>query len=377
LFNKDGVKCKFRDVVIFPDSSHAKPSLGLITDRQPACLQPNWEAVNHSTSSNGPFRQALVTAFSQVQADDSICKGWEYRTVFVFLGDQPQHIFFRVASYLNLLQAIKGEGLSEGDYAIVRLRHPSNMDYRYSDWEKKLFPRLQTLQEFAGGHATCLKHAVLVPFAFASMVFQCKMLANLRRECQKCSASSGGSWESLLELRRMVLSSCGVAEADACSRPNRTVRVGVILRKPYRRWHTETMKGFQRVLANEEELTGGVRAAVPDASVATARPEALHICEQVRFAAESDILLGVHGSGMVHLMWTGRHAVVVEMNPPNQLGNPTFRMLSSLVGRRYESVMARQRNQQLVEANVAGTARAVARWAATLKAEQARCPARR
>ena len=59
------------------------------------------------------------------------------------------------------------------------------------------------------------------------------------------------------------------------------------------------------------------------------------MCEQIQLAHTADDLVGVHGAGLVHLWWLQDHALMFEIVPRTQLGNPTFKMLSTLTGRRY------------------------------------------
>ena len=65
--------------------------------------------------------------------------------------------------------------------------------------------------------------------------------------------------------------------------------------------------------------------------------EDLGICEQISLVHNTDILIGVHGAGLVHLWWLQDHALLFELVPRSQLSNPTFKMLSTLTGRRYYS----------------------------------------
>jgi capsular polysaccharide biosynthesis protein len=103
-------------------------------------------------------------------------------------------------------------------------------------------------------------------------------------------------------------------------------RVTIISRKSYIRWKGDSK--FQRILENEEEMVSTLQNASIklNIEVEVVRLEQMDMCEQIRKAAQSDVLVGVHGAGLVHLwwMWT-ENPTLVEIEPKSQVGNPSFR----------------------------------------------------
>merc|ERR1711879_469169 len=92
----------------------------------------------------------------------------------------------------------------------------------------------------------------------------------------------------------------------------------------------------------------------------------MHICEQVAMAAMADVLIGVHGAGLVHLWWLAKkHATMIELEPRSQVGNPSFRKvflrtlitesmhifhfrtLTALSGKKYVSVRAEKAQSKI------------------------------
>ena len=63
--------------------------------------------------------------------------------------------------------------------------------------------------------------------------------------------------------------------------------------------------------------------------------EDLGICSQVELAHSADVLIGVHGAGLVHLWWLRNESLIYEVEPLSQILNPTFSMLAELSGHRY------------------------------------------
>ncbi len=108
---------------------------------------------------------------------------------------------------------------------------------------------------------------------------------------------------------------------------NATRRITLISRKPYERWQGDQANAnFRRVLENENQLVLALnKLNSPKANVTVVHLEQMDICEQVRAASESDVLMGVHGAGLVHLWWLRDDAAIVELEPNNQRSNPSFR----------------------------------------------------
>ena len=78
-----------------------------------------------------------------------------------------------------------------------------------------------------------------------------------------------------------------------------------------------------------------LKSTFVNTSVIPARMEEFSLCEQIQLAHTADVLVGVHGAGLVHLWWLQSHAFMFEIAPRTQVSNPTFKMLSTLTGRRY------------------------------------------
>ena len=109
---------------------------------------------------------------------------------------------------------------------------------------------------------------------------------------------------------------------------NKTI-VTFISRKPYTRWKGDNAeKNFHRILENEDKLVEALQSVKQDLNlhIDVVHFETMEICKQIEKSALSDILIGVHGAGLVHLWWLmKRHATVIELEPHSQKGNPTFR----------------------------------------------------
>ena len=109
----------------------------------------------------------------------------------------------------------------------------------------------------------------------------------------------------------------------------------MILRKPYHRWNGDFDANFQRVLSNQNDVVQALRQEFPATNITTTYMENIPICEQIEMVHSADVLMGVHGAGLVHSWWLQEDALLFELVPPSQKGNPSFKTLTKLTGRRY------------------------------------------
>ena len=135
--------------------------------------------------------------------------------------------------------------------------------------------------------------------------------------------------------RRRVLKACNIIDGKINN--SASFMVAVISRKPYTRWISDDPKKFQRVLRNEDEMVDRIRIVFPNVTVKVLHMETLTVCEQVKYAVEADVMLGVHGAGLVHFWWMREEAFALELEPSFQTSNPSFKMLTTLAGRNYKS----------------------------------------
>lgn len=276
----------------------------------------------------------------------SNCDTWINKTTF-FHVSEAYHIYFRFLDLYNIFSNIHSYELSEGNYHVIRIG-PFDNRYRYPDFDRALFPgTLITLNDLPKNSTVCFKKVVFVPLCYQSTPFRCKMSQSLRNLCFKCNGR-GLSGSSLQLFRGRVLQACNISENDYC---DKSPHLTVVSRKPYERWKTDNPKKFQRVLQNEDEMVATIRETFPHVVVRVLHMEHLDVCEQIRSAVEADVMLGVHGAGLVHFWWLREEATGFELEPTFQVGNPSFRMLTTIAGRKYVSLRIRGSSTSVV-ANV-------------------------
>ena len=217
---------------------------------------------------------------------------------------------------------------------IIRLSGSDN--YMFPRFDATLFPevKVQTLEDFKDVK-TCFRNVVLVPKSYASPIFQCKNRVWLRTRCMQCDGK-GKNETHISSFRSRVLKVCSHRVRDMAANKSHGLIV-LVSRAPYLRNKKDNVRNFERVLDNEAELAGKIRGNFTNSTVKVVHLESLDLCEQVAYAHNADIYMGVHGSGLVHLWWIRDDALVYEMEPHYEIANPTFRMLARLAGRNYHS----------------------------------------
>ena len=344
--NPHMVYCTLENAAMLgPRAARARPEYKLL-EGEKKCPNPSAEGVHKTSEKGDPTRITLDKIIAQTPIPSSVCQVWINKTAFLYAGDQAVHIYFRMNAYFNLHKAIISEGVDPGEFVIIRLSHDSQkLTYLFPEWEKKLFPELVHIDELPNV-TICFRKTVLVPHAFAGVLFRCKMESSVSSDCFNCKGR-GLYGTSLYSFRHRVLSSCGLIDSD-----HQQKRITLISRTPYERWKGDKSTKFQRVLSNEKELVDTLRSKFPHTNTTVAHMEGLPICTQIGLAHQADVVMGVHGAGLVHLWWLQENGLALELNPSFELSNPTFKMLSTLAGRNYVSITLTSSARSNVRVNV-------------------------
>lgn len=309
--------------------SEREDSIQILDDKDMSCPNPTSQAVSKRMENGDYVRVVIETVVKGKKVSSNICQKWIDKTAFFFTG-HPFHIYFRFLDYYNLHKALSDYNLHEEEYDIIRVSTGTS-EYHYASLENKLFPNMMHISDLPDV-VTCYKRVVLVPKSYASTLFQCKMHWSLKDHCLSCDGK-GLSDTDLQTFRKRVVRACSLDD----ERHHKDSRLVLISRKPYIRSPTDELRKFERVLSNEGDLVKGIQSTFPSTNVTVTHLEDLPICDQVLYANQADVLLAVHGAGLVHLWWLREDALAVEMEPHYEAGNPSFKVLSKLTGRKYQS----------------------------------------
>ena len=303
----------------------------LINDRDTVCAKPAVESFSKKVERDDFQLKLLNKIMTSETKPASACDVWVNKTAVFFINEK-YHIYFRLIEYYTVHKALWDLQVNEGDYVVVRIS--TNEDMRYPEFDDALFPGALSLKDFPQEATVCFKKIVTVPRCFSSIPFRTKMNGRIRNKCFQCHGD-GLTGTPFYSFRKRALKACNLTDEEPRF-PGGTIVV--ISRKPYERYPKDQSQRFERVLTNEDNLVSELTKAFPSAQISVIHLEDLPICEQIRYAHSADVMLGVHGAGLVHFWWLRDSALAYEMEPSFEVGNPTFKMLTTLTGRRYQSV---------------------------------------
>ena len=259
----------------------------------------------------------------------SQCERWVKGTTFFYVG-MESHIYFKFLGWFNVYQSLLAHNKLT-NYTIVRLPEGNN-SFLFPEFEKNLFSNVIHLQDF-NDDVVCFEDLVLVPWAYGAAAFRCRIEKKLKRKCLECNGK--GIDNAYKTFRSKVLTACGLEE-NFNRDPNLQKKILVIERKQYNRRIGDDAKVFTRVWINSQDLINDMRKKYPHYNVTGIYAEELTLCQQIQHAHSADILIGMHGAGMVHVWWTKEDATIIEIMPKSQRGNIAFKSLSTYLGQTYK-----------------------------------------
>ena len=278
----------------------------------------------------------------------SKCDRWIKETTFFYVG-MENHIYFKFLGWYNLHRSLMSYD-QLGNYTIVRLPEGNNT-FLFSEFEQAIFPNVIKLDDFRD-EVVCFKELVLAPWAYGAPAFRCRIEGTaLKRRCLQCNGK--GIENDFKSFRRRAISGCNLTDTpDLNSVSPRRKNIVVIERKQYNRRIGDQAKSFTRVWENSHELIARLKQKFPHANVIGIYAEDLTICQQMAYAHSADILVGMHGAGMVHSWWTQEGSSVVELIPKSQRGNVAFKSLATFLGRQYKEFTKVSEVKNVVKVNI-------------------------
>ena len=437
-----GVTCTFQNIAVntrnimksLQDCARncdvrSSKSLFLLEDKQTQCPIPTISLLMNKTDQHDytrNFVQELLMLNKMQRRDPLQCGQWVNKTALFFIANEPYNVYFQFLTYYNVFLTMKLLSTKEGalrrglvsfrsvprDLILVRLSDAA--DYKFGDFEQKLFPQLTVLSRLSDSvndtrsaskdsNITCFQSVVKVPWAYSAFPFRGVVDSRLKNKTLKCyntvqnplrintqteqevgehtnnvlseqpqtsvdqheqgikyreiklaaeSSQTVAVLQDMIVFRSLVLKACGIKENKLQSdysiprdkvmvRQRFPLQVVVIKRKPYLRHGLDHPNLFQRILSNEDELiTTLIQNISRDfLNVTSVYMEELDICNQVKLAHSADILIGVHGAGLVHSWWMRENGMLLELVPLTKLDRPTYKILAGLTGRKYYSVI--------------------------------------
>jgi len=240
-------------------------------------------------------------------------------------GDESRNLFHVATDLLNAIEASLIVGVARPDVEVVILDNAPPSPYDEL-WPRIIAPRrgVRRVGDFAG-RRVLFRRAIFSPPGYHSFFF-----AGVRGE--NPVPQRVGLVDAFVGL---ILRAYGI---DPHREPPRSgpLRATLVLRRPY-----QGHRYMARRLANEEACVAVLRSAglAVQAIDFACRP----FEEQLRIAAETDILVGIHGAGLTHFLWMPPHGGLLEVDPESGGSWRCFRHLATWTGREAALIPEQQR----------------------------------
>ena len=69
------------------------------------------------------------------------------------------------------------------------------------------------------------------------------------------------------------------------------------------------------------------------------------VCEQIRLVHDADILIGMHGAGLIHAWWLQKNALLFEIITEEKAYNPAYKMMSTLAGGELQGILSKPKRK--------------------------------
>ena len=208
------------------------------------------------------------------------------------------NLFHTMTDWWNVFEAVPQEFWTENnklDIVWLDGHAQGNLDPVWST----AFGQVTPVKHLKG--PTCYSRAIVVSAGYASPLW----FNNRSWRSPPCPARADA-------FRHHMLARFGLSGAKRVPK-----RVVLIDRVPYTAHPRSAPGKMPRTISNIEDLSGAVEAAGGEVKVV--RFEELSFGEQLREVAEADILVGIHGAGLSHVLFMSEGSTMVEL-ATNTLG---------------------------------------------------------
>ncbi|KAF1318943.1 hypothetical protein FI667_g13491, partial [Globisporangium splendens] len=255
---------------------------------------------------------SLVTLPSAEAADENSNNVVVFTDPVILISRRDDHNpFFQVSNALNAWIVAKS---LNWDFNRIRVVHfdagyPSPVDALH---QKLLAPKhdIVTGASLMGKRVVFKSDAMLAPWEVSGPMMQ---HLNDREPCYNS--------EMMKDFRSLSLQLLGVAptkqhivdtiDENNPKRSSSTVVVTVITRRPYKG------RTVQRVWRNEDQILDKLREEYADLNVVFQSVEFVDLTldKQMQVIINSDVVIGMHGAGMVNVLWARPETLVIEIFP--------------------------------------------------------------
>jgi len=272
---------------------------------------------------------------------------------------EHNNLYHSMTDFLNAFISLEMLRVRPQDVQVILL--DAHGVGRYDEVWTKVFskrgPVLRAGDLKADSAVVRYSHAIFSPPGYTSI-----LLSELRERNTRCDISS----QLLQAFAHHMLVNLGIIE-DVLPRKRSKLAgskllVAMISRKAY------AGRRVSRVMANEAEVFRAVQAhpLVLGANATLVELSELSFSNQLRLMSQVDVLVGMHGAGLTHLLWLRPGAGVLELRPSPSLGWYSYAHMAKWMGLHFRAWESRYEQPGDVHVDVSAVSAAFGEVAAAV-----------
>jgi len=242
------------------------------------------------------------------------CQAWVEKPALFITRYEYANLYHTMTDWYNTFQTQQIFSLKDVMVVFLDGHSQSAMD----DGWKTLFGDIKYVKQFLNG-PTCFRQAYFVPAGYASAL-SVKFMDSNTRQCRKTK------W--LMDFVQTFLNNLGL---EPQIRPHLKKKIVIVFRRDYVA-HPRVRKAASRKISNENEILEALRQKFPSCEVDFVTFETMNMKQQIATVMNADVLIGVHGAGLSHVLFSPQNAAVVELFPAGFSSRRHFEYFSAWAG---------------------------------------------
>jgi len=250
--------------------------------------------------------------------DLKTCAKRRHRPALLITRYEYANLYHTMTDWYNAYQTMRMYELSEPDLIFLDGHSAGHLD---EVWEV-LFgqkPRYVSSLE----QDECFEIAILVPPGYRSAL----SIQTMKQHVLDCRAMRWVSDFSQVMLNRFKI----IEESAGDDKPY----VLLILRKDYKAHPRIGSSKASRKISNEDRLVKDLKNKLPGVRIFNVSLESLSFSEQLRAVRGAQIVVGVHGAGLSHVLFQRPETALVELSPPSYGARNHFKFFAAFAGIEY------------------------------------------
>eukprot|EP00474_Spongospora_subterranea_P011192 CRZ11650.1 hypothetical protein [Spongospora subterranea] len=244
-------------------------------------------------------------------------------TTLLITRERGEHfnLFHAATDWLNAFMSIVLLDVPFENVSVLLLddHAPSNLDIV---WDVVFSRRRPTQRARRLPESVLIEHGVFVPAGYSSILYKSN------EHGLSCDPGKDGVGLMRAFARHVVTS------FNITARRHDHIRILLVLRKPYSSGQFEH-KFIGRQIDNEDDVISMIRS-LPGTELTVVDFAKVPLRDQIDQVHSSDVMIGMHGAGLLHAFWLPLHGALVEIRPTPNMGWRCFRNIAIQVGLIYD-----------------------------------------